>query len=239
MSNPAVYPGKELESMSFAVNYHKWILDEFRPYIGEHFVEVGAGTGCFSRLLLNENPRTANFVEPSQMFFDLEKTIEGAGNGTRIGLYHATFETVASRFILPAETDSIFYINVLEHIEDDFAELKLVYDSLAPGGKCFIFVPALMALFGNFDRAIGHFRRYSKSEIERKVVGAGFTLRKSIYFDVLGVVPWFVKYKVFRSNSLDGKSVSLYDRFGVPATRYFERLLPPVVGKSILLVGEK
>ena len=46
MSKTAVnYPGKDLEAMSFAVKYHRWLLDELRPYIGKNIVEVGAGNG--------------------------------------------------------------------------------------------------------------------------------------------------------------------------------------------------
>ena len=42
-NNNPNYPGKELESMSFAVNYHQWIVDELEPFIGNAVVEVGAG----------------------------------------------------------------------------------------------------------------------------------------------------------------------------------------------------
>src|SRR4051812_30371942 len=50
------YPGRELESMVFAANYHRWILDIFRPYLGKRIVEVGAGSGSFSELLLETRP---------------------------------------------------------------------------------------------------------------------------------------------------------------------------------------
>ena len=43
------YFGRELEAMAFAVNYHKWIIDESRSYLGGSVAEVGAGTGNFSK----------------------------------------------------------------------------------------------------------------------------------------------------------------------------------------------
>src|SRR5262245_64262961 len=49
---PWNYPGRELEFMDLAVNYHRWILERLRPYLGRRIVEVGAGTGAFSQLLL-------------------------------------------------------------------------------------------------------------------------------------------------------------------------------------------
>ena len=46
------YPSRDLEAMSFAQNYHSWIADQFRPFLGRKVAEVGAGTGSFSELLL-------------------------------------------------------------------------------------------------------------------------------------------------------------------------------------------
>ena len=51
-SDLSEYPGKELEAMSFAANYHRWIVDEFKPFLGRTAVEVGAGRGDLSALLL-------------------------------------------------------------------------------------------------------------------------------------------------------------------------------------------
>ncbi len=34
------------------VDYHRWILDAFRPYLGPRVIEVGAGIGSFSRVIL-------------------------------------------------------------------------------------------------------------------------------------------------------------------------------------------
>ena len=64
MSKKVVYVGKDLEAMSFAVNYHKWILEEFRPFLGKRLVEVGAGTGSFSEMLIGENPEDLALIEP-------------------------------------------------------------------------------------------------------------------------------------------------------------------------------
>ena len=69
------YFGRDLEAMSFAVNYHRWILREFDGFIGQHLLEVGAGTGSFSRLLLEKNPATFVAIEPSSNMYPL---LEGA-----------------------------------------------------------------------------------------------------------------------------------------------------------------
>ena len=65
MSEKHGYAGKDLEAMSFAVNYHRWILSIFEPHLGKRVVEVGAGTGSFSELLLERRLESLSLVEPS------------------------------------------------------------------------------------------------------------------------------------------------------------------------------
>lgn len=239
MSKKVVYVGKDLEAMSFAVNYHKWILDEFRPLLGKHIVEVGAGTGSFSEMVLETKPETLALVEPSDLYGDLTSNVSQNGNQTKIDFYNSIFAAVAAEITGKQKPDSIIYVNVLEHIEDDNHELKLIYESLSDSGRCFLFVPALMALYGEFDRKLGHFRRYTKKELEQKCQAAGFKILKSKYFDFAGVVPWYINYRLLKSESLGGGAVSLYDKAVVPVFRKIESMINVPVGKNILLIGEK
>ena len=237
MSKKHVYVGKDLEAMSFAVNYHKWILEEFRPFLGKKLVEVGAGTGSFSELLLQEKPENLALVEPSEMFDFLEQNIAQFETETSVNYYNTIFSEAADN--LRKKPDTIIYCNVLEHIEDDAGELEKVYETLEPGGHCLVFVPAFMSLYGAFDAKVGHFRRYTKNELEEKGKSAGFKIVKSKYFDFVGIFPWYVKYKLLKSDSLESGAVTAYDRFAVPVTRQFEKFLKFPVGKNILTVLQK
>src|SRR5215204_4050713 len=122
MNKKVVYAGKDLEAMSFAVNYHKWILEEFRPFLGQKLVEVGAGTGSFSEMLLGEKPENLALVEPSEMFAFLEQNISQIETAASVNYYNAIFAETADN--LKAKPDTIIYVNVMEHIEDDRGELK-------------------------------------------------------------------------------------------------------------------
>lgn len=236
MTENTVYIGKDLEAMSFAANYHRWILDEFRPYLGDHIVEVGAGTGNFSRLLLAESPRKLSLVEPSEMFEHLERNISTVETRTDVSLYNSIFRNAADTIAAKARPDTIIYINVLEHIEDDLGELQTIYQTLADGGQCLIFVPALQALYGDFDRKVGHFRRYAKKDLEEKCRTAGFNIVRSRYFDLAGIIPWFIKYRILRSDDLSPNAVTLYDRLAVPVVKKFESLVNIPLGKNVLMV---
>ena len=237
MSKKVVYVGKDLEAMSFAVNYHKWILEEFRPFLGKRLVEVGAGTGSFSEMLIGEKPEDLALIEPSEMFEFLEQNISQIETAARVNYYNSIFSETAD--LLHAKPDTIIYVNVLEHIEDDRGELQKVYETLEPGGHCLIFVPALMSLYGAFDEKVGHFRRYTKNELEEKGKAAGFKIAKSKYFDFVGIFPWYIKYKLLKSDSLESGAVTAYDKFAVPITKQFERFLKFPVGKNILTVLQK
>lgn len=233
------YAGKDLEAMDFAVRYHNWILEVFRPYLGKRIVEVGAGTGSFSELLLETQPESLTLVEPSEMFERLELAMGSRNGVARPRLHNNIFRNVAAEIKDEQRPDSIIYVNVLEHIDDDELELEVVHDTLAQGGRLFIFVPANRFLFSNFDRNIGHCRRYGKKELHQKLDAAGFRLVKSRWFDLLGVLPWLIKYRFMRSTTMGSGAVQAYDRYIVPAIRPIENLINPPIGKNLIVIAEK
>jgi len=237
MSEKHGYAGKDLEAMSFAVNYHRWILSIFAPYLGSRVVEVGAGTGSFSELLLERRLESLSLVEPSTAMY--QQLCRRLGESQNVKTYNDIFENVAERIRSGERPDSIIYVNVLEHIADDVHELNVINKTLDTGGRIFIFVPALRWLHGSYDRAINHFRRYTRTELEKKCVASGFKVIESRYFDLLGVLPWWVKYKVLQSNNMEPGAVRFYDQRVVPIARTLESSVTPPIGKNVLLIGEK
>jgi len=240
MTNDVTYVGRDLEAMAFAVRYHRWILEIFKPYLGTRLVEVGAGSGSFSEMLLHLPFESLSLVEPSRNVYELlEQRVGGAAKRPEVFAYNAVFRGVAREIKLTRKPDSIIYVNVLEHIQDDETELELIHSTLGSRGRAFIFVPAFSWLFGGFDENVGHFRRYTRRELEEKCRRAGFRIVLSKYFDLPGIVPWWLRYRLLRSRSLALQAVELYDRFIVPVTKRLERLISPPVGKNVILVAEK
>ena len=239
MSESVGYVGKDLEAMSFAVNYHRWILSSFAPYLGTRVVEVGAGTGSFSEMLWERRPQSLSLVEPSAMFAQLSQTAKQFGGPVELKLYNDTFAAVAREIRNVQQPDSIIYVNVLEHIADDQNELRVMSETLGPGGRVFIFVPALSWLYGGFDREINHFRRYSRGDVEAKCRAVGLRIRVSRYFDLFGVLPWWIKYRLLQSTTMAPGSVRLYDQAVVPIAKRLEAVIKPPLGKNVLLVAEK
>lgn len=226
------YPGKELEAMSSAVNYHRWIIDEFEPYLGGDVAEVGAGIGTMSQLILAKGIRRLHAFEPSSnMFPRLAEGLRGEARAVAVNEFFGAKH--AGRGF-----DSILYINVLEHVEDDRAELAYAWQALRPGGRLLVFVPALQWLYSDFDKQVGHFRRYERDALAADARSAGFAIEKSRYFDAAGVIPWYIHFVMLR-RPMGGGGVSLYDKVAVPASRFIESIVPPPIGKNILLVARK
>ena len=225
-----------LNQLSEINRYNRWIYDQFSACLGQRILEVGSGTGNITQFLLTGNRTVvATDVLPK---YRQELTTRFPDN------QHLQIRTFDLDRTVPAEFiahpfDTVVCLNVLEHIEDDRGELQKVYETLESGGHCLIFVPALMWLYGAFDEKVGHFRRYTKNELEEKGKAAGFKIVKSKYFDFVGIFPWYIKYKLLKSASLESGAVTAYDKFAVPVTKQFERFLKFPVGKNILTVLQK
>ena len=229
------YEGRDLEAMSFARNYHRWIFDEIRPFLSGDVAEVGAGRGSFSRLLL-ESPsiRCLFAMEPSpEMFPLLRAELRGE---PRAEPRNAFFGEVAAE--VEGRLGAAVYVNVLEHVPDDRGELALVHRALAPGGHLCVFVPALPWLYSPFDASIGHQRRYLRAPLVRMVRETGFEVVRARWFDVAGVLPWLVAMKWLRL-PMRGGDVRLYDSLVVPVMRRVEAAVPPPLGKNLLVVARK
>lgn len=216
-------------------NYRNWILDEFRPHLAGHTVEIGAGSGSFSKILIEHVP-ALDLIEPSHQLFQLLHSRMGDESGAQIHMLSA------EKWGLDAATasrDTIIMVNVLEHIEDDVEMLKQIHRILRPGGALLLFVPALRFLFSRLDQEHGHFRRYEKRELEAKVRQAEFDIARTKYVDTLGIIPWLIFNKWLGRTDFDEGMVRLYDSIGIPVTRFLERLLPFLLGKNVLLIAKK
>ena len=158
--NQIDYPGKDLESMSFAVNYNNWLVDMITPYLGRVTAEVGAGNGNITKLLIDKGISHLVAFEPSDKMYSIIK--EELGGNPNLKLINDTFFN--SVMFYENYFDSVLYLNDLQHIENDVEELLHIQQTLKPEGYLCIFVPALSWLFSKFDKSIGHFRRYENTK---------------------------------------------------------------------------
>ncbi|MCS7312864.1 MAG: class I SAM-dependent methyltransferase, partial [Acidobacteria bacterium] len=172
-----------LAAMGQAPNLYRWIWDEFRPYVGHVVLEIGAGIGHFTEWLAQLPGRVVYATDVDPVLLGILAERLGRRPQVRIVAHDATQVFVPPDGHWP---DTALCVNVLEHIEDDMGALRAIHASLVPGGRLLLFVPAHPWLYGTVDRAIGHFRRYTKSDLLAKLKTAGFHVDRLWPFNLLG-----------------------------------------------------
>ncbi len=236
-------PAYELEALKHLTNYYAWIVEEAAPFLGSRIAEIGGGIGTFTAFLVHSHvlqhpQRSLEVMEPDPALYQslvdhLQSRFHDLVQADRLRMTNGTFARPPQPF------DSIVMVNVLEHIQDDEALVRTIHQSLTPGGTVIVFVPALQQLFSPFDKAAGHFRRYEKHRLQHMLEASGFRIAKAIYMDMAGILPWYLLNVLGRSRAINARLARLYDRWGIPVTKFIERRCGAPLGKNLLIIGQR
>ena len=213
-------------------NYSDWIVELMQPHLGSRLLEVGAGHGTITERLA-DGQRDVVASDLSPRCVDILR--ERFATRTDIEVIKGDARAAAEGRRL----DTAVLVNVLEHIPDDVQALRDLYDALEPGGTVVVFAPALPALYGEFDRRIGHYRRYRRSTLATALSRAGFEVPVAHYVNAPGTAAWWLVIRQLGGTPTQGGLAGLYDRAVVPWARRIETAAPPRFGQSIFAVGQK
>ena len=154
-------------------NYNKYITSliisiwfKYRQQIESkeyQILDFGAGLGTIS---IEFQSKTSNKVQCFEIDDFLVRTLK-----------EKNLQTFTQIEELKSKYDLIYSSNVLEHIEDDVNSLKSIANKLKPNGNLILFVPAFNLLFSKIDTELGHFRRYTISDLTAKMQTAGFEIQ--------------------------------------------------------------
>lgn len=208
------------------------MFDRVRPWVRDRVIEVGSGIGNLSQFLV-DRPRVV-LTDTAAPYLDCLCTRFGhLPNVEVMRLYLPTVDgPVASRSF-----DTIVCLNVLEHVADDALSLLAMRGLLGSGGRLILLVPALPALYGSLDRALGHVRRYTPRELRAKFDRAGLRMRHLEYFNLAGIPGWWFTGRVLQRQIIPAASLRWFDAL-VPLFR-LERYLPWRIGQSLIAIGER
>jgi hypothetical protein len=134
--------------------------------------------------------------------------------------------------------DTILYIDVLEHIEDDRGEMARAAKLLAPRGTLIVLSPAFQQLFSEFDRSVGHYRRYTRASLAA-VMPASLRKVRMRYLDCVGFMASVANRAMLRQAMPTRRQIAVWDRLMIPASRVLDPLLAHSFGRSILAVYER
>ncbi len=186
------------------------------PYLGRSVLEVGAGHGTLTdRLLAGGRTVTATDLSPRCVSV-LRDRYAGSGGVTVV---QADVDDAPGL----GQFDSIVLVNVLEHIGDDARALRALEKALAPDGHLVLYVPAFEALYSDFDRRIGHHRRYHGDQLGALVAEAGLEVVDLRYVNLVGAVAWWVLATKLGHTPTRKWSALTFDRLFVPVISRVER----------------
>jgi SAM-dependent methyltransferase len=222
------YIGNELDTFSRARNWRSYWASTLRRYIVGDVLEVGAGIGANIPPVNNSQVRSIHCLEPDPgLATHLSRAArEILGATVSVG----TIGGLAGR-----RFDTVLYIDVLEHIEDDKSELARAAHLLRPGGRLIILAPAYQALYSCYDKALGHYRRYDRRSLSL-CSPASCRLEKMDYLDSVGLLASSANKIMLKQSVPKIWQILLWDRCMVPLSRALDRLLGYRLGKSIVAV---
>jgi SAM-dependent methyltransferase len=234
MTAQAAYIGSELDVFAGATNWKQYWRSHVAPFVSGDVAEVGAGIGANTALLCSGGRvRQWTCLEPDPK---LAQRLRGSlrSDSGRCTIIVGTLEDVGDgdRF------DSVVYIDVLEHINDDRAELQRAAAHLRPGGTLIVLAPAHQWLFTAFDAAIGHYRRYTKGSLAA-AVPSGLSVQVLMYLDSVGLLASAANRLFLRSASPTPSQIRIWDRVFVTSSKLLDPLLGHSVGKSVLGIWRK
>ncbi len=229
------YQGTELELFAGAIRWKTYFSRQMMPFIQGRVLDVGAGIGSNISFLFNEKVAEWVALEPDPKL--AASIAEGVASGTlpsRCRVITGTTDDLRAdeRF------DTIIYADVLEHIDDDRAEVVKAASRLSPGGHLVILAPAHQYLFSPFDEAVGHFRRYD-SRMMRELSPSDCSLVSVRLLDSAGLFLSLGNRLVMRAAAPTPAQIDLWDRLFVPISRITDRLVAYRFGKSVLAVWRK
>jgi SAM-dependent methyltransferase len=233
------YLGPELEVFEKAENWRAYMRRHIAPHLHGAVLEVGAGIGTMTKTYLGPGTGVAVdswlSLEPDpRLCAVIQSMIDDRSLPSICSSRPATLGDLDAdqRF------DAILYVDVLEHIEDDKAELERAFAHLNPGGRLVVMSPAHQWLFSALDEAAGHFRRYTSASL-LGAAPAGARLLSARYLDCVGMAASLANRLMLRQGTPKAGQIRFWDGVMVPASRILDPLLVHALGKSVLAIWEK
>lgn len=229
------YVGTELELFAKATNWKNYLGMNLKPYIVGRVIEVGAGIGGSTKYLCNGSHERWVCLDP-----DASHVSHLRGLISLRKLPSCCEARCGILAELPPDecADTILYIDVLEHIENDEEEMRVAVTHLATNGHIVMLSPAFQSLYSPFDEAIGHYRRYGRKDAERLTVPS-LLLKQVFFLDSLGCLVSAVNRLIIRSSQPSVHQIQFWDKALVPVSGLTDKILGRLFGRSVVMIWQK
>jgi hypothetical protein len=229
------YQGTELELFAHAINWKTYWSQILKHHAVGTVIEVGAGIGGSTNYIAHCGVGRYICVEPDPSLAAHLSTMVATGS---LPNYCEIRCNLLSELPSDVQANAIFYIDVLEHIENDTEEIAIAAAHLMAGGRLIVLSPAFSWLYSPFDKSLGHHRRYSKKDVKR-LTAPGLDLERVFFLDSLGMLLSMANRVILRYTSPTRGQIRLWDRNIIPISKHMDRIFSTIGGRSIVIVWKK
>ncbi|MDA9774111.1 class I SAM-dependent methyltransferase [Saprospiraceae bacterium] len=226
---------ENLEAITEADKFNEWMYDTISSHCTGKILEVGSGIGNISQFFIRDNADITltdirdNYLEALSDRFPT--TLQ-----EKIDLVHPDFEDLYAGHL--GQYDSIFALNVVEHIKDDKTAMSNIKKLLKKKGKVVILVPAFQTLYNVLDKELYHYRRYTSKSLNNIFQVNDIKILKTHFFNAMGIPAWFIAGKLQGEKTIKKSKMRFYNMM-VPVFKVFDFPMKKIAGLSVICIGEK
>ena len=181
----------------------QWRFEVFKKIIknkyplGQNLLEIGCGPGTFREQIENYYKIPVDGCDLNVNALKAAK--QGLGRVMQYNIFDKNPNLIGNY-------DSIFLMDVIEHLDDDVTFLKTAAKHGKPGSLVFINVPAGMYLYSKYDIQVGHIKRYDKATLKQTIKSSGLEPLEIVYWAGL-LIPIGILRKLTLTFSTDANTI--------------------------------
>lgn len=228
-----------LSIIAGAKYFNDWTFETIQPWCSGKILEIGSGIGNISKRLVEKNyDITLSDIRSIYREYLAQEFphISEQKKILSLDLIHPNFENVYASSL--QSFDTVFALNVVEHIENDSQAIANCSKLLKPGGTLIILVPAFQFLYNGFDKDLLHYKRYRRKDLEKLFNKNAVVPIRSFYFNAGGIPGWYISGNVQKNRIIPPSQMKIFDRL-VPLFKLLDKLLMNKIGLSVICVGGK
>ncbi|HMS64998.1 MAG TPA: class I SAM-dependent methyltransferase [Ignavibacteria bacterium] len=226
-----------LDVISSADKFNEWMYETIKPFCKGKVLEIGSGIGNISTFFLRDNFEIMLtdirdvYCDKLNNLFSENKNLLGIKN---VDLIDPEFD-IKHKDLLNS-FDTVFALNVVEHIQDDTLAISNCKKLLTNNGNLIILVPAFQTLYNSFDKSLEHYRRYNKESLNKLFQQNNIKIIHDQYFNLMGILGWFISGKVQKNTTFPQGQMDLYNTL-VPVFKIIDKVILNQAGLSVITVG--
>jgi len=217
-----------------ADKFNNWMYETIKPHCKGKILEIGSGIGNISEFFIADkfdivlSDLRDNYIEIL--------TDKFSNQVLKIDLVDENFNIKYNSLI--GTFDSVFALNVVEHIKDDVQAIANCKKLLKKGGHLIILVPAYQSLYNQFDVELEHFRRYTQKSLKNIIFQNQLQIKKTFSFNVIGILGWFITGSILKKKTIPEGQMGLFNKL-VPIFKLADVLTFKKIGLSVICFSVK